>query len=177
MRTKFVQDGMPASLRIKWAEGAPLVFETSLPNWDDVVVFLYYLRPLYLQSEHATFHAACNVLSKSIPSPHIRSMVQLHRDIYSGKLMRTEISISANDTVVNSEEVLAAWLNAHEYHRDPDKKAFLAEVNRVMPMDASKVLFISLLTEKVKAIASVAEFVAVVLGERKSVTGLSRPLN
>jgi hypothetical protein len=175
--TKFVQDGMPASLKINWIDGAPLSFETRLPNWDDVVVFLHYLRLLYLQSEPAAFHVACNILSKRLASPHIRSMVQLQRDIYSGNLMRTAIRISVDDTVMNSEEALSVWLNSHEYHRDPGKRQFLAELNRMLPLDASKVLFISLLTEKVKAISAIAGFVAVVLGERKSVTGLSRSIS
>ena len=172
LATKFVQEGMPASLKIRGSNDGPISFESRLPDWDDVVVFLHYLRPLYLQSETATFHSACNILARRLDNPQIRSMIQLNKDMFSGKLLRTAIRISVDDTVVNSEEVLSAWLNSHEYHRDTSKRQFLDTINQMLPLDASKVLFIQLLTEKVNAIDTISTFAAVVLGLQKTATGL-----
>jgi len=172
LATKFVQDGMPSSLKIKGSSDGPISFETQLPIWDDVVLFLHYLRPLYLQSETANFHSACNILARDLSHPQIRSMIQLQKDIFSGKLLRTAIRISVDDTVVNSEEVLSAWLNSHEYHRDPIKRRFIDTINQMLPLDASKVLFIQLLAEKVSAIEAMSSFTAVVLGIENSTARL-----
>jgi hypothetical protein len=169
LSTKFVEDGMPSSLKVKGTSNGPVTFEVTLPDWDDVVLFLYYLRPLYLQSEHANFHATCNVIARRFENPHVRAMIDLQKRIFSGSLLRTAIRISVDDIVVNSEEVLSAWLNSYEYHRDVDKRRFLDTLNKMLPLDASQVLFIQLLTEKVKAIAAVASLAAVVLGIQQTV--------
>jgi hypothetical protein len=166
--TKFVQDGMLSSLRIKGTSEGQLSFETQLPDWDDVVVFLHYLRPLYLQTETANFHAACNIIARRLANSQVRDMIAAQKDLYSGKLLRTAIRISVDDTVINSEEVLSTWLNSYEYHRDPKKRQFLDTINQILPLDASKVLFIQLLAEKVAAIEGLASFAAVVLGIKKT---------
>jgi hypothetical protein len=168
LSTKFVQDGMPSSLRIKGTSEGQLSFETRLPDWDDVVIFLHYLRPLYLQTETANFQAACNILARRLVNTQVRGMIAAQKDMYSGKVLRTAIRISVDDTVVNSEEVLSTWLNSYEYHRDPEKRRFLDTINQMLPLDASKVLFIQLLAEKVSAIAGLASFAAVLLGIKKS---------
>ena len=44
LKTKFVQDGMPAALNIKWEHDSGMVVSTKLPNWDDVSAFLHKFR-------------------------------------------------------------------------------------------------------------------------------------
>jgi hypothetical protein len=170
LSTKFVQEGMPSSLRIQGSSDGPITFETQLPNWDDVVVFLHYLRPLFLQSERANFYAACTIIARRLANPQIQTMVRVWRDLYSGKLLRSAIRISVNDKIVNSEEVLSAWLNSYEYHRDPDRRQFLETIKTMLPFSAAQVLFIQQLAEKVKAISSLSSFVAVILGLQRSIT-------
>ena len=168
LSTRFVQEGMPSSLKIRGTSDGPITFETQLPNWDDVVVFLHYLRPLFLQSERANFHAASNIIARRLANPQVQTMLQVWRDLYSGKLLRSAIRISVDEKVVNSEEVLSAWLNSYEYHRDPDRRRFLETINTMLPFSAAQVLFIQQLSEKVKAIASLSSFVAVILGLQRT---------
>jgi len=164
MSTKFVQEGMPSSLRIKATNDGQYLFKAQLPNWDDVIIFLHYLRPIYLQNEAANFHTACNIIARRPANDQLRSMIDVQKDLYSGKLLQTAVRISIDGTVVNSDDVLSKWLNSYEYHRDPDKRRFIDTINQMLPLDASKVLFIQLLAEKVKAITSIASLTAVILG-------------
>ena len=53
--------------------------------------------------------------------------------------------------MINSEKVLKDWLNAYEYHPHREKKDALKTLHRLFPLDASKVLFLSQLVEKVMA--------------------------
>src|SRR5271157_3653571 len=60
LETKFVKDGMPASLNIKMEQGKDMVVATQLPDWNDVIVFLHKFRPIRLQSESTNFYKICN---------------------------------------------------------------------------------------------------------------------
>lgn len=169
LETKFVASGMQSSLKIKKEMNSDdIKVEASLPLWDDVMVFLHRLRPIYLERESTSFFRVANILGRRFEHPRIRGMLKGYRDLYSGKILRSSFEISSNDVVVNSDEVLSRWLNSYEYHRDPDKRVFIERLHEVFPVDASKVLFIALLVEKVKAIASLSSLASVVIGKSSS---------
>jgi hypothetical protein len=173
LATKFVQDGMPASLKICWDKQSGMEISTKLPVWDDVVVFLHKFRPIGLQSEGTYFFNICNLLTKEIAHPYFRSIIEVQREFYSGKIMQAQFLLRSDEVVVNSEKVLWDWLNSYEYHRNQGKREFIDSLHTVFPLNASKVLFLSLLTDKTKAIAGVAAFVRVLLGKQESVEGLT----
>jgi len=155
---------MASSLKIKGTSEGTLSFNVLLPDWGDVQQFLHLLRPLYLTNEVANFHKTLNILARRLDSPQVHEIVGLLKDMYSGKLLRSSLRISVDNAVVSSDEVLSAWLNSYEYHRDPAKRRLISFITQMLPLDASKVLFIQLLGEKVKAIATLSSLTAVVLG-------------
>lgn len=155
LRTKFVQDGMPASLNIRWDESSGMAVTAKLPPWDDVIVFLHKFRPIGLQSERTYYYNICNILTKEIADPHFRSMIDEQRDIYSGKRMRAQFQVQSDEVILNSEQVLYDWLNAYEYHRSKEKREFVDALHNFLPLEASKVLFLALLTDKTVAIHNV----------------------
>ena len=175
--TKFVHDGMPASLEIHLDQNSGMVVTSQLPLWDDVTVFLHKFRPLGLQSESTYFYKICSLLTKELTHSYFRSMIELQRDIFSGKVLQAQFQILSDDVVLNSERVLYDWLNAYEYHRDREKREFIESLHRMLPLDASKVLFLSLLTEKTKAINNIAALTMVVIGKQESVKGLAKRQN
>ena len=90
--------------------------------------------------------------------------------------MRSAVEIRSNDELVNSEKVLFDWLNSYEYRRDEEKREFTDRLDEALPLEASKVIFLSLLTDKAEAIFNVATLVRVVLGKQKSAKGwVKRP--
>lgn len=168
LKTKFVQDGMPAALNIKWNQDSGMVVSTKLPNWDEVSAFLHKLRPFILEKESTYFYKICNILTRELTHPYFRNIVDQQRDFFSGKRVQSIYKISSNDTVLNSEKVLYDWLNSYEYHRDKEKRKFIDSLHEMFPLDGSKVLFLSLLTDKTKAINNIAVLVRLVVGKQTS---------
>ena len=165
--TKWVQDGTPASFQIRWEQGSTMQVGTKLPKWDDVIVFLHKLRPFILQNEATNFYRVNNLLAKIIEQPNIRSFIAEQRKIYIGKRMQEMVRISSNDVLLNSEKILLDWLNAYEYHRDKDKKAVIDELHKMFPLDASKTIFLHLLSDKTQAIYNLTGFIRVLIGKQR----------
>lgn len=171
LNTKFVKSGMPASLNIKWEKDSGMVVSTKLPDWDDVTVFLHKFRPIGLQSESTNFYKICSFLSKELDHPYFRNMIDEQREIYGGKRMQSQFRIQSNDVIINSEQVLNDWLNSFEYHRNKEKRRFIESLHEMFPLEASKVLFLGLLSEKTQAIYNIAVLTRVVVGKQKSLEG------
>ena len=174
LNTKHVQSGMAAKLNIRWDQASGFSVVTELPPWDDVIVFLHKFRAIGLESESTYFYSICNILTKELADPSFRRLIDDQRELFAGKILQQQFKIQINEVVLNSEKVLYDWLNSYEYHRDEEKKRFIDSLHILLPLEASKVLFIALLTEKVKAIHNVATLVRVVLGKQKSAEGQVR---
>lgn len=170
--TKLVRDEGSASLSLSWnAESNRMQFSTTLPPWDDVTVFLHKFRPIGLETESTSFKKISSLLGEHLDHPYFRGMIKRQHDIYYGKKLRSAFQIRANDVVLNSEKVLYDWLNAYEYHRNKEKRKFIDSLHTMFPLDASKVLFINLLMEKVEAIYNTAGLISVILGKQTSIEG------
>lgn len=174
LETQLVRSGMLASLQINWKKGKRAMISTKLPPWDDVVVFLHKFRPIGLQSESTNFYRVWNTLSKELAHSYFRSILKEQHDMYSGKRMQAQFRLQSDDVLLNSEKVLYDWLNAYEYHRDEEKQEFIDSLHTMLPLEASKVIFLALLTDKAKAIHNIAALIRVVQGKQKSVEGLMR---
>lgn len=166
MAVKLVKDGIPTSLKMNFDRNGELTVKTELPPPDDTMVFLHKFRPLGLKREPTYFGKICNILGKAFVDPYLRMILKQSRDIYYGKRMQSGITITSNGVVLNSDEVLHDWLNSYEYHRDKDKREFIDSLHQMLPLDASKVLFLNLLTEKLQAIQGVAGLARVILGQQ-----------
>jgi hypothetical protein len=162
---------MPAKLNMKGDRDSGIQGQTELPNWADVTVFLHKFRPLGLESESTYFYKICSILTKELTHPYFRSMISEQREIYSGKRAQKMFRVQSNDVVLNSEKVLYDWLNSYEYHRDKEKRQFIESLHQMLPLDASKVLFIGLLSAKAQAIFNIALLVRVILGKQRSLEG------
>lgn len=170
LKTKFVQDGMASSLSINWNNKSGMTVSTKLPPWEDVIVFFHKFRPIGLQSESTCFHNICNVVAKELAHPYIRNMIREQHERYSGKKMQKLFQIKSNDVVLNSEKTLYNWLNSYEYHHDEDKRKLIESLHTILPLEASKAIFIALLSDKAIAIYSINILVKVILGKQKGLT-------
>jgi len=146
-----------------------LTFKTELPNWDEVSVFLHKLRPFILQNERTYFHKVRKLLGFKLTDSYFRDYFNLQKELFNGK-RNQNFSITSNDEILNSEKILYEWLNAHEYHRDKDKQKFIEYLHQIVPLEASKVLFLGLLSSKTKAIFNLSDFIDVLLGKHKNLT-------
>lgn len=169
IETKLVKSGMQFNLKISWEQDSAMKVTSELPPWEDVIVFLYKIRPILLQRDRTNFNRVVNILSKNLDNAKLRSYLSELRKIYSGKRMQEVIKISSNAEIINSEKVLLDWLNAEEYHRDKDKKAHIDDLYKAFPENASKTIFLNLLRDKTLAIHRLAVICRVVTGQSKEI--------
>ena len=80
------------------------------------------------------------------------------------------IRISSDDVLLNSEKMLLDWLNAYEYHRDKDKKESIDKLHQMFPLEASKAVFLHLLSDKAQAIYNLTGFIRVFIGKQRDFT-------
>ncbi len=168
LETRYVKKGMPASLHVSWQREAGLTITPTLPDWEEVMVFLHRFRPVGLQSEPVYFFKVVNLLGRKLAHPQIRSLLGGLREQFSGYVGYT---FHINDAVVTSEDVLHKWLNAYEYHRDRDKQEFIGDLHRSFPLDATKTMFLNMLHQKMIAVRNLAAIIRVVVGEQERLEG------
>jgi hypothetical protein len=166
--TRFCQEGANVNLQMHWEEGKGLSYKVDLPPWEDFVVALHCLRPLILKKEPSSFLRMKSLVSRHLKDAPVRPLLAFLGHQYSGRRMQEAIRIQSNDVLMNSEEMLFTWLNAHEYHRDLEKQAFLETLHKILPLEWSQGIFVFLVMEKVKAIGNLLQLTDLVLGDRDS---------
>jgi hypothetical protein len=71
-----------------------------------------------------------------------------------------QLHIQVGDVELTSEDALAKWLNALEYHRDADKRAELKQLFDSFPADAARAIFLTAMIEKAGCVLEMASIVA-----------------
>jgi hypothetical protein len=165
--TRLVQSGSSIGYSMKMDSNG-VTTEASMPPEDDVLAFLYRLRPFVLKDEQTAFFRVCKILDRRLRHPSIQPLIEAHRDLFSGKqfqsLMKISITSEAGkDIVLNSEATLEKWLNAYEYHRDADKRQHLEQLHWMLPVESSRPMFVSMMIDKARAIAKVAQIIRSIL--------------
>lgn len=165
-----IRAGLDSSLHIAWSKEEGVRIDLSLPPLADLAAVLHKLRPFILKKEPFSFEQICGILGRRIESPFVRKLLKQEREIFSGKRMQTQVQLTSQDIVINSEATLMTWLNSHEYHRDREKAADLDRLHQIFPLEVSKSLFVMLLRHKVDAILGLAELVKLALRKQESLT-------
>jgi hypothetical protein len=113
------------------------------------------MRPFVLKkNEPAYFNAISNIITRRLALPFCVQAVQKQRDRFACKQLG--FSIQAGPLVLTSELALDKWLNAFEYHRDPQKQAELTTLYETFPEPAARALFLNSLLEKAAAVLTLA---------------------
>jgi len=167
--TDFLQNGDQGSFSINWNSESGTEISTQLPDWNRVMVFLYKFRPLLLNNEETNFYRIHNLLAKKLDHPYFRKSLGLQHEFYNGKVSQAQYQLRSNQVLINSEKVLFDWLNSHEYHKDKDKKAFIEGLHKLLPLDVSKVVFMTLLLHKALAAINIANLIRVLLGKQREI--------
>lgn len=163
--SKPVREGVPCNYKLKWDREEGVSFTASLPDRDTLSILLHELRPFILSEEPSSFERVTGILGRRIDSKHMRWALKEQRELYDGRASQQMMTVSTTQgMILNSEEMLRNWLNAHEYHRDPDKRAEIDELLEWLPGELGLATFVSLLMDKVRAIGNVAALAALALG-------------
>lgn len=162
--TDLIKNGGPGRLTMSFDENKSFSYETQVPEEDRVIGLLHRLRPFLLNNEDTQFNKICNILTKRLEAEEFRHFIKYLKDNFLGKESNNLIHVISNGVKINTEEMLHKWLNAHEYHRDRNKQRELESLHKLMPLDASRAMFIMMLYEKSRTIIVLANLVHVILG-------------
>jgi hypothetical protein len=150
----FISRGSLSDLSFSWnwEAGGPTEFSKSEPSDDDRATFLHRLRPFILEEERTAFHRVRGIVARSSQSAFLKEYLSHTKDRFTLKKSQAAFSIVSNDLVLNSEQALKVWLNAHEYHRDPSKRADLAQAHTIVPVEFTRPVLLMMLVEKATAV-------------------------
>ena len=169
LQSAIIREGMPGNLKINYSKATGLTCEINLPDEDNILAFLHRMRRFILNDERSSYNRVTGIIGRRFQSDGVRAFLKTQRKIYDGKAFQGMIEIHSNGTMINCEKTLADWLNAFEYHNDETKRAEIEKLHQIMPLEASRAVFLMLLTEKVKAIVAVADFIALLVGKVASI--------
>lgn len=160
--SQILQSHLHVQLKIKWNKSG-VAFDGTLPSNDVVATLLHRVRPFVLQEEPTSFCRVRSILAKHMAHPDLRRVLDVQRDLFSGKDFQDQIRIVTNapglTDVLNSESTFQKWLNAFEYHHDPQKRAEVEELCGILTFDAARAIFVSMLFDKLKAVLNLATII------------------
>jgi hypothetical protein len=154
-------------LIIRWEEGMGLSASATLPSVEDFIVVLHRLRPIILEGEPTYFYRVLNVIARRA-EPMMRGRLESLGHLFAGREHQGLLTIRVDGVVVNSEEMLKTYLNAHEYHRDTDKQAQIATLHQILPSVATRGIFIQVIVEKLKAIRGLELLINLLQGKQEA---------
>jgi len=167
--TQFILQNQGVNLSFKWDKDIGITWAVAIPPVDEVLAFIHRMRPLILQQEHTCFLKTRKMIERKLQKDG-DPLLSFLLDLFQGKSMQKQVIIKSNDQIVNSEKMLFTWLNAHEYHRDHDKQEFLETLHKILPLEWSRGVFVSLLIDKAKAIFMLAALIELILGDRETIS-------
>jgi hypothetical protein len=155
-----MQQNLRVQLKIAFDETRGINFSGTLPNNDTIAALLHRVRPFVLANERMSYLRMRSILARRIDNPKMRQILERQRDLFTGKDFQSQVEIvstaPAFKEVLNSDESFQDWLNAFEYHRDPQKREKIERVCGVFSFDAARAIFVSMLLDKVNAILNLA---------------------
>lgn len=163
---------------IRWDKDQGLSYQCKLPPESAIAAFLHRMRPFVLQNEDTSFYRICNILKRRMPHDNLRAVIERQHAEFSGRHFQTMITIDSNGVVLNADDTVTKWLNAFEYHRDADKRAELEALHKLLPLESSRALFLSMILDKAGAVCQIARIIhAIKKGEGTSLTVIAYSRN
>jgi hypothetical protein len=163
-RSEALRSGVKCSWSLSWNRDSGSRIETDLPDDDTLGVFLHRLRPFILQEEPASYLKVRAAVCRRVDHPEVRDLLKKDLMRYDGRVRQTSVVHKAGDRVMNSESFLFDWLNSHEYHRDPDKRAAIDTLVASAPPGYTRAILTSMLIDKANSIINLAHVVGILVG-------------
>jgi hypothetical protein len=162
-RSGVLKRGVKSSWSLSWNRDSGTCIETDLPDDDTLGVFLHRLRPFILQQEPASYLKARAAVYRRVDHPEVRDLLKKDLMRYDGRVRQKSVVHKAGDRVINSESFLFDWLNSHEYHRDPDKRAAIDALVASAPAGYTRAILTSMLIHRANSIINLAHVIAILV--------------
>ncbi len=165
MASRPLKAQIPCDFEITPSDLGGATMKSNLPGDDDRAILLHRMRPFILDREPASFARVASLLSRRIPQPVVLELLSLQRRLWDGRSFASQGLIKVNGRKINPTRYVSTWLNAEEYHRDPEKAASFESLRRSAAFPLFEWIAMSLVTDKLRAISNVAALVGVLLRE------------
>ena len=114
------------------------------------------MRPIYLSNEPTNFHRVAKRISTHLNDPSITALMREAKRHYDGRASRDVFTVVASGMVINSQEFLDHYLNALEYHREPERRKHIDRIAERLPLEVQKIYVVLLLVVRLNVINKLA---------------------
>jgi hypothetical protein len=156
---------LPCEVSITPSDDGGATVTAKLPTEDDRAILLHRMRPFILEKEPASFPRVSSLLARRVSQPVIRKLLSDQRLLWDGRAFASQGLIRLNGRKINPGRYFSAWLNAEEYHRDPEKNLSFTSLRRSATFPLFEWVVVNVLLDKVRAVSNVAALIGVILGE------------
>jgi hypothetical protein len=165
-----LQKDIPCGLNFNFTPEKGLVLTPNIPSTDDLAILLHRLRPFLLQQEPYSFQKTAAALGRHLSHAAFRSLLAYMYRLWRCEGGNAQMPIMLNSREINTEEVLLQWLNATEYHRDPEKGAAIERLRNQVPGELFDFVIVNLTLEKLRAVIACAKLASVMVGHLRDLS-------
>lgn len=166
--TRLVSDGLPELRGLSWTNEAGFTVKINDVGAEHVYAFLHKLRPLILSQEPASFERTSGLIGKRFANKGLRRQLKMIRHLYDHGEYSSFFQVTVAGMPLFTNEALSQWLNGIEYHRDPQKRSKVKEVEDAISKEHTRSIFLSQLSGKAKAIFLLQDLVQFILNYEES---------
>jgi hypothetical protein len=132
---------------------------SGFPDPDQFRALLLLMRPFVLQEEPTAFGKTKNLLKRRLDHPKLRDYLDRLAHDFSGETQA--MYLVSEGKRLNSPDMLKLWLNAFEYHRDPNKRLEWESLHdeHVMPTAFTKAYYISMMLDSAVAVMRLSDVI------------------
>jgi len=145
-------DQMPRLATINFSQQDGVQMNGTIAESDNVYAALHLARPLLLANEPASFENVLGLLGRRFENPTLRRALKTLRRHYESGRAGQYFQVTIGSTPMFTPDTFKLWLNAAEYHRDPDKREVLREIEAAIGPASVRGLMLNMFAEKIDVV-------------------------
>jgi len=178
--TRFVQEGQGGSINITLKRNSAVSSKAKTVDFEALSAMLHRARPFLLSDERTYFFKTLNIMKRRTRhSATFSQQLEAIRDQFNLKRMKNFSKIGGGlGGIATAPSEVMDWLNAHQYHRNEDKRVRLETKLGVFGQDqngAPVVLFA--LVDMIQAVLNLSDSIENLILASKQEFEITCPIN
>ncbi|HMU32716.1 MAG TPA: hypothetical protein PKC89_02510 [Pyrinomonadaceae bacterium] len=151
-QSKVIQEGFPQSVKFHWTKDKGVQIEAEPFEDEFISSFLHKLRPIFLSEEPASFDKTSGLIGRAFSDKAMKRHLKAIRYRFETSSFSAYGQVSVGNVPVFDQATIKIWLNAFEYHQDPEKREFLKYIENQFGRKGARIVFIQQLAERFEGI-------------------------